>query len=144
MDDPRFVSATPEEIREALRKMKEAAMPEPIDHTAEARAEAEAQAYAPGDAEAQEDFITGWRTALRWQAAQQTEPSENEEAAWEKVKHLAPTWEGDPVARDAAVRWFHRGYEAGASLGERSARCLRPRLLLTTPCSVRPLRNLMT
>lgn len=37
--------------------------------------------------------------------------SEAEEAAFKE--HEAPSWEGDPVARDAAVRWHLRGWEAG-------------------------------
>jgi len=34
-----------------------------------------------------------------------------EKAAFES--HDAPTWD-DPVARDAAIRWHMRGFEAGA------------------------------
>lgn len=37
---------------------------------------------------------------------------EAEEAAFKE--HDAPSWEDDPVARDAAVRWHLRGFQAGA------------------------------
>lgn len=38
----------------------------------EARGWSEAERYAPGDLEAQDDFMTGWRTALRAETSQGT------------------------------------------------------------------------
>ena len=41
--------------------------------------------------------------------------NEAEEAAFKE--HEAPSWEDDPVARDAAVRWHLRGFQAGVEFG---------------------------
>lgn len=64
---------------------------------AERRGALEAVEYAAEDTEAQEDFLTGWRTALRWQAAQQSEPVGKSET------HIT-----DEVVRRALSEWFRR------------------------------------
>lgn len=43
---------------------------------------------------------------------------EAEKAAFEE--HEAPSWEDDAVARDAAVRWHLRGFQAGVEFVRRS------------------------
>jgi len=43
---------------------------------------------------------------------------EAEKAAFEE--HEAPSWDADPVARDAAVRWHLRGFQAGVEFARRS------------------------